>query len=129
MYTLTEHDIPHTLLHFPRIVRDPVYTRAKLQFLAPGVDGSTFDAAFQKVARPKLVHEFDGTPVESPGRAGSRFLKAEHRKRIRRRVKRVATAIAILGAALLAARLLTVRLATRGPVSAVVSQAPSGSRS
>ena len=129
MYTLTEHDIPHTLLHFPRIVRDPVYTRAKLQFLAPGVDGSTFDAAFQKVARPKLVHEFDGTPVESPGRAGSRFLKAEHRKRIRRRVKRVATAIAILGAALLAARLLTVRSATRGPVSAVVSQAPSGSRS
>jgi hypothetical protein len=129
IYTLTEHDIPHTLLHFPRIVRDPEYTRGKLLFLASAIDANAFNAAFQKVARPKLVHEFDGKPAETPGNAGSRFLRAEHRKRIRRRVKRVAAAIAILGAALLAARLLTVRSATRGPVSADVSATAAGARS
>jgi hypothetical protein len=126
MYTLTENDIPHTLLHFPRIVRDPEYTFSKLRFLAPEIDGSAFHAAFQKVARPKLVHEFAGAPAESPGQAGAKFLRAEHRKRVRRRVKRVAAAIAILGAALLAARLLAVRSATRGSVSAAVSPATTG---
>jgi hypothetical protein len=128
LFTLTEHDIPHTLLHFPRIVRDPEYTRAKLQFLMPGVDRNAFDAAFQSAAQPKLVHEFDSKPAEAPGHAGARFLMAEHRKRIRRRVKRVAAAIVILGAALLAAHLLNVRSASRAPVSSDVSPAASGTR-
>ena len=110
-------------------MRDPEYTREKLQFLVPGIDGNAFNAAFQGAARPKLVHEFDRKPSEAPGHAGARFLRAEHRKRVRRRVKRIAAAIAILGAALLAARLLTVRSATRGTVSADVSSATSGAKS
>jgi hypothetical protein len=128
MYTLTEYDIPYTLLHFPRIVRDPEYTREKLQFLVPGIDGNTFDAAFRGAAQPKLIHEFSGRLAEAPGSAGARFLRAEHRKRMRRRVKRVAAAIAILGAALLAARLLSVRSANRGTVSADVSSTASAAR-
>jgi hypothetical protein len=126
MHTLAEHNIPHTLLHFPTLVRDCEYTRQKLQFLTPAVDDDEFRAAFQRVSRPELVHEFGGVSGGERSQATAEFLDAERRKRVRRRIRRVATAIVIIGAALMAVRLLTVRSAAHGPAGTEVSPSPSG---
>lgn len=58
LYALAERDIPLTLLHFPRLVRDPQYLFGKLQFMLKGVGRESFLEAHSRVARPELVHEF-----------------------------------------------------------------------
>ena len=57
-YTLAQHDIPLTLLHFPRIVQDPEYLYRKLAFSLRRVSARRFRATFAAVARPDLVHDF-----------------------------------------------------------------------
>jgi hypothetical protein len=59
LHALETHEIPMTLLHFPRIVRDPDYLRRKLECLLGGIDSQTFLTAFQSVSRPDLVHDFE----------------------------------------------------------------------
>jgi hypothetical protein len=102
MHTLAAHDIPHTLLHFPRLAVDADYAWAKLRFLVPTVDGDAFRGAFRKTSRPELIHTFDASAAGKDGEAAALFLRNEGRKRARRRTKRMA-AVAILGVALLLA--------------------------
>ncbi len=58
IYTIAEHDVPMTLLHFPRLVRDPEYLYAKMQPVLGGMDYPRFLQGFQAVARPELVNSF-----------------------------------------------------------------------
>jgi hypothetical protein len=58
IYTLTIHDIPHTFLHFPRIIKDEQYLYKKLAPILGGIDYSGFLKAFYYVAKPELVHDF-----------------------------------------------------------------------
>lgn len=60
IYTLAKRSIPVTFLHFPRLVQDPDYLFTRLQPLlqGPGVDRAAFAQAFERVARPELVHAF-----------------------------------------------------------------------
>jgi hypothetical protein len=57
METLARHDIPVTLMWYPRITRDPQYTYGKLKFLMPEVSFDTFSTAFTEVVRPERVHK------------------------------------------------------------------------
>jgi hypothetical protein len=58
VHTLASHEIPHTFILFPRMVSDPAYVYRQLEFLMKGISPGRFGAAFEKVARPALVHEF-----------------------------------------------------------------------
>jgi hypothetical protein len=58
IYTLTIHDIPHTFLNFPRIIKDDQYLYKKLAPIMGGIDYSRFHNTFDYVARPELVHDF-----------------------------------------------------------------------
>jgi hypothetical protein len=59
IHTLAKHDVPTTLLHFPRLVEDPEYLFAKLQpVLPPGMEYVAFLEAFRDVSKPELVHRF-----------------------------------------------------------------------
>ncbi len=64
MYAITKHEIPLTLLHFPRIVKDPEYLYDKLRFTLGEMSYATFLQGFQLVSRPELVHDF--TQVTPP---------------------------------------------------------------
>lgn len=63
---ITLHDIPLTLLHFPRIIQDPEYLYQKIHWLMPkkigwylpGFKYSFFLKAFHQVSRAELVHDF-----------------------------------------------------------------------
>ncbi|MGG6462880.1 hypothetical protein [Solilutibacter silvestris] len=58
IYTLAKHDIPVTLLHFPRITRDADYLYEKLKPLLGLSQRWNFHDAFQQVVKPALVHDF-----------------------------------------------------------------------
>lgn len=58
MYSLAKHDIPMTLLHFPRFINDAAYLYAKLKFALNDTDYESFQKAFRAVCRPELVHDF-----------------------------------------------------------------------
>jgi len=55
---LTQHDIPMTFLAYPRLVRDPDYLYAKLNFLLADVSSASFRMAYDKIVRPEWVHQF-----------------------------------------------------------------------
>lgn len=66
MESLTRHDIPTTLVSFPRLVTDAGYLYGKLVGLIPGVSLSEFRRCHAMVARPELVSTFGGAQnVES----------------------------------------------------------------
>jgi hypothetical protein len=115
MQTLAAHDIPHTLLDFPRFALDADYSWTKLRFLAPGTGRSEFGEAFRAVARPELIHRYGGRSEGRDGEAAERFVRAERRKRARRRAKRVAAALAIIAGAILAARYIYARSGSAAP--------------
>lgn len=60
--TIARFRVPHVLLHFPTLVQDGDYLFAVLEPMLRdhGVDAAEFAAAFAAVARPDLVHRFDG---------------------------------------------------------------------
>jgi len=58
LYTLAEHNIPLTLLYFPRLAKDPEYLFEKINFLLKGASYEKFVQAFQKISRPDLIHDF-----------------------------------------------------------------------
>lgn len=109
MHALAEHDIPHTLLHFPRLAVDADYAWVKLRFLMPRVDRPTFGEVYRRLSHPELIHRFAGDPGEDSGKSAELFLRAELRKRNRRRTKRLVAAAAIAAATLLALRIYVVR--------------------
>jgi hypothetical protein len=57
-YTLARHDIPVTILYFPRLATDPSYLFKKLSPVLPGIGAERFFRAFHEVARPGLIHDF-----------------------------------------------------------------------
>ncbi len=58
IYTLAMYDIPHTFLHFPRIIRDAAYLYKKLAPILDDIDYSGFLNAFDYVSKPELIHDF-----------------------------------------------------------------------
>ena len=58
IYALARHDVPTTLLYFPRLVQDADYLYAKLASVLGDVSIDRFRAVFRDVARPELVHDF-----------------------------------------------------------------------
>ena len=60
IFAIIKHDVPLTLLCFPRFVREPDYLYGKLVRAFPGLDRNAFLRAFQVVTRPELVHDFEG---------------------------------------------------------------------
>jgi hypothetical protein len=66
---LTRLEIPFTTLAFPRCVQDGEYLHRQLRFLTQSISRDRFDAAFQTVSRPQLVHQFtdrDKAALEHP---------------------------------------------------------------
>jgi hypothetical protein len=57
LYTIARHDLPHTLLEFPRFARDWEYAYAKLAFLDPSVPADRWQTAVTARVRPELIHE------------------------------------------------------------------------
>jgi hypothetical protein len=59
IHALAKHDVPTTLLYFPRLVDDPQYLFGKLRpVLPPGMKYAEFLEAFREVSKPELVHRF-----------------------------------------------------------------------
>ena len=65
LYALAKHDVPVTLLHFPRLVYQPEYLHRRIGFLLNNMHYDTFLEGFHAVCRPELVHHFraEETPV------------------------------------------------------------------
>ena len=55
---LVRHDIPISFLAYPRLVRDPDYLYAKLNFLLADIDLPSFRRVFDRLVRPEWIHEF-----------------------------------------------------------------------
>jgi hypothetical protein len=89
LHTLTIHNIPHTLLEFPRFAREAGYTWQKLHWLLGDTDRETFDAAFARVARPELIHDFSNGVPAGAGAAARLRARIQLNRRLQRRAKRV----------------------------------------
>lgn len=62
LFAVAKHEIPITLLHFPRFVSDPGYLYTKLRFLLMnGMSYEAFLRSFHSISRPELLHEFATT--------------------------------------------------------------------
>lgn len=55
---LAEHDIPVTLLWYPRLGQDPKYLYDKLRFLIPDVSFERFAETFGEIAKPELIQNW-----------------------------------------------------------------------
>ncbi|PBB19528.1 hypothetical protein [Mesorhizobium sp. WSM4313] len=55
---LVRHDIPMTLISFPRSATDASYLYRKLSPLIPNVEEAFFHRVFVEVAKPELIHDF-----------------------------------------------------------------------
>ena len=55
--------VPMVIIQFPRLARDPAYLYEALHAWLPGVDFATFQSAFERTARPELIHDFDARPA------------------------------------------------------------------
>lgn len=62
VHTIAEHNIPMTLLHFPRLAKDPEYLFKRIKFVLKGISYEKFAEAFQKISRPELIHNFAAHP-------------------------------------------------------------------
>ena len=57
MYTLAKHEVPHTLLLFPRFAQDGAYLHRHLGFLDPSIPAERWAEVVAGRARPDLIHE------------------------------------------------------------------------
>jgi hypothetical protein len=55
---LARHDIPTTLLYFPRFARDPGYLYAKLAFMMDDISYESFLGAFTEIVKTELIHDY-----------------------------------------------------------------------
>jgi hypothetical protein len=95
--TLTAHDIPHVFLHFPRFAQDARYTYTKLSPLLGDVSYDHFERCFKKVAKPGLIHSFNGAASADAGVPASAFRRSYWRKRMQRRLGRITAFAAFFG--------------------------------
>lgn len=65
-WTITRHELPHTLLEFPRFADDWEYTYRQLSFLDPSIPPERWKEAIAARADPTLIHE---EPLTSEERA------------------------------------------------------------
>ncbi|MFM7271126.1 MAG: hypothetical protein ACKO2C_05780 [Actinomycetes bacterium] len=88
MYTLAKHDVPHTLLLFPRFASDGEYLYEHLSFLDPSIPKERWLEVVAARTKPELIHE---TPLTKGEEAASVFGTAYNRGIARpiRGVKRV----------------------------------------
>jgi hypothetical protein len=70
MHTLARHDVPLTLLDFPKFVYDPEYLYRKLGFALPNIGYNWFLRVFRGLSRPELVHNFRTPEAPVLRRAG-----------------------------------------------------------
>jgi hypothetical protein len=56
-WTITRHELPHTLLEFPRFADDWEYTYRQLSFLDPSIPPERWKEAIAARADPTLIHE------------------------------------------------------------------------
>ena len=63
IHAVAAHDIPHTLIDFPRFAQDAPYLFGKLGPILSATDYSRFRAAFDDVVDLSLIHRF-GTSVK-----------------------------------------------------------------
>jgi hypothetical protein len=57
LFTIAKHDLPHTLIAFPRLATDWDYTFRKLGFLDPTIPAERWREAIQGRVRADLIHE------------------------------------------------------------------------
>lgn len=76
MLTLARHDIPLTLLGFPRLTQDAAYLYNRLDFMLGTITESEFTEAFNAACRPELVHDFRRNKLRQAGVAVSSLLTA-----------------------------------------------------
>jgi hypothetical protein len=57
LYTIARHDLPHTLLEFPRFAQDWRYAYDKLSFLDPSIPAECWRTAVARRVRPEMIHE------------------------------------------------------------------------
>lgn len=97
VHTLTVHDIPLTFLEFPRFARDAGYTRNKLRWLVGGIEPAVFDAAFARVARTDLIHDFSaGLPTDA-GQPALQYSRVRRNRRWRRHLERTLVWAGLVG--------------------------------
>jgi hypothetical protein len=71
LMALAEHDIPVTLLQFPRLATDGEYLYGKLGFLLNGMPHETFRRGFHSVSKPELIHDFPPVLLAPGGGSGT----------------------------------------------------------
>jgi len=64
LFTIARHELPHTLLMFPRFTSDWEYTHRQLSFLAPEVPAARWREALERCVEPDLIHEQPLSPGE-----------------------------------------------------------------
>ena len=63
--SLAKWNLPHTLLHFPRLAEDSDYLYSKLSPIFTGVLQNNFKNAFSEISKPSLIHSFNDPGVQS----------------------------------------------------------------
>lgn len=101
--TLVQYEIPHTFLAFPRFATDATYCYERLGFLIEGVTWPEFEAVFNRVADPKLIHQFK--PGEKSADAGAPSRAYRTRQRWKKWPRRVAVALFLVALGLGAGQL------------------------
>ena len=56
-FTIARLDLPHTLLHFPRLAQDWEYTYTKLNFLDPSIPSGRWKQVIESRFQPTWIHE------------------------------------------------------------------------
>lgn len=88
---LVQHEVPTTFLAFPRFARDVDYAWQQLGPIVPTVTREQFGAAFARVARPELVHDFSRGLPGAAGQPGRNYDEKKRQQRARRHRRRVFT--------------------------------------
>lgn len=99
VHTLTQYEIPHTFLAFPRFATDAEYTYHKISFLVPHLSEATFAEIFRRVSNPDYIHSYKEAVHADPAIAANylNYLAEEEQNKRRhkrlKRLRRTATAI------------------------------------
>lgn len=74
LHTLARHDVPTTLLYFPRFIHEPKYLYKTIRAALPWTRYGRFLKAFRKTCRPELVHDFNTMEVRRDAETGRGML-------------------------------------------------------
>ena len=59
LYSVAKHNLPITLLYFPRLVHDPEYLYHKLNFMLRKISFKRFIKAYKQVVQLELLHNYE----------------------------------------------------------------------